>query len=210
MFGDGALSFREFAMGESLPLATIHDAVLEFLRGRDDAVLFGAQAVNAYVRTSRSTEDVDVMSVRGAELAEEIRAYLNRRFHIAVRVRDIRHGLGYRIYQLQKPENRHLVDVRPVEAFPPTQQVDRVRVVAPPELIASKVLAYCGRKGKAKGYTDRRDLVVLLLAFPELKQSAGAVRDRLIAGGADAAALGAWEEIVAEPIEAEEEWEKFQ
>jgi hypothetical protein len=27
MFGDGALSFREFAMREPLPLATIHDAV---------------------------------------------------------------------------------------------------------------------------------------------------------------------------------------
>jgi len=49
MFGDGALTFREFIMREPVPLASIHDAVLEFLRGRDDAVLFGAQAVNAYV-----------------------------------------------------------------------------------------------------------------------------------------------------------------
>ncbi len=47
MFGDGSLTFREFAMRETLPLATIHDAVLEFLRGRADAVLFGAHAVNA-------------------------------------------------------------------------------------------------------------------------------------------------------------------
>ena len=39
MFGDGSLTFREFAMREPLPLATIHDAVLEFLRGRTDAVL---------------------------------------------------------------------------------------------------------------------------------------------------------------------------
>ena len=42
MFGDGSLTFREFIMREPLPLATIHDAVLEFLRGRTDAVLFGA------------------------------------------------------------------------------------------------------------------------------------------------------------------------
>ncbi len=49
MFGDGSLTFREFIMREPLPLATIHDAVLEFLRGRTDAVLFGAHAVNAYV-----------------------------------------------------------------------------------------------------------------------------------------------------------------
>lgn len=210
MFGDGALSFREFAMREPLPLATIQDAVLEFLRGRDDVVLFGAQAVNAYVRESRSTEDVDVMSPRAAELAEELRAYLNKRFHIAVRVRDVRQGLGYRIYQLQKPENRHLVDVRPIETFPPTQQVERIRVVAPPELIANKVVAYCGRKGKPKAFTDRRDVAVLLLAFPELKQAGGLVRQRLEAGGADANALAVWEEIVAEPLEAEEEWEKFQ
>lgn len=209
MFGDGALSFREFAMREPLPLATIQDAVLEFLRDRDDAVLFGAQAVNAYVRASRSTEDVDVMAIRAAELAEEIRAYLNRRFHIAVRVRNIRQGLGYRIYQLKEPENRHLVDVRPVLTFPPTQHVRRVRVVTPPELIANKVLAYCGRKGKAKGHTDRRDLVLLLLAFPELKQSAGPVRERLEASGADAGVLETWDEIVLEPLEPEEEHEKF-
>ena len=55
MFGDGSLTLREFAMREPLPLATIHDAVLEFLRGRQDAVLFGAQAVNAYVDESPRT-----------------------------------------------------------------------------------------------------------------------------------------------------------
>src|ERR1700722_12040238 len=133
MFGDGALSFREWAMKEPLPLATIHDAVLEFLRDRDDAMLFGAQAVNAYVGESRMTQDVDILSVRAVELAKELCAFLNKRFHIAVRVRDIRDGLGYRIYQVQKPKNRHLVDVRPVEAFPPSQLVDRVLVVSPPE-----------------------------------------------------------------------------
>ena len=54
-------------MREPLPLATIHDAVLEFLRGRDDAVLYGAQAVNAYVKEPRMTQDVDVASTRAAE-----------------------------------------------------------------------------------------------------------------------------------------------
>jgi hypothetical protein len=49
MFGDGSLTLREFAMNEPLPLARIQDAVLEFLRNRDDAVLFDAQAVNACV-----------------------------------------------------------------------------------------------------------------------------------------------------------------
>src|SRR5207302_6950360 len=85
MFGDGSLTFREFAMGEPLPLATIQDAVLEFLRGRDDAVLFGAQAVNAYVDQSRMTQDVDIASTRAEELVQEIRTFLNHRFHIDVR-----------------------------------------------------------------------------------------------------------------------------
>ena len=42
MLGDGALTFKEFAMREPLPLATVHRAVLEFLQNVDDAVLFGA------------------------------------------------------------------------------------------------------------------------------------------------------------------------
>ena len=35
MFGDGALTFQEFMVRELLPLATIHEAVLELLRGRN-------------------------------------------------------------------------------------------------------------------------------------------------------------------------------
>jgi hypothetical protein len=61
MFGADVLTFREFVMNEPLPLSTIHGAVLEFLRDRDDAVLFGAQAVNAYVSEPRMTEDVDIV-----------------------------------------------------------------------------------------------------------------------------------------------------
>jgi len=37
MLNAGVLTFQEFVMHEPLPLATIHEAVLEFLRGRDDA-----------------------------------------------------------------------------------------------------------------------------------------------------------------------------
>src|SRR5437667_12426786 len=98
MFGDGSLTFREFAMREPHPLAIIHDAVLEFLRGRKDAVLYGAQAVNAYVAESRMTQDVDIASPRAAELAEELRAFLRERFRIAARVREAKGGIGYRIY----------------------------------------------------------------------------------------------------------------
>src|SRR6516164_5464690 len=173
MFGDGSLTFREFIMREPHPLAVIQDAVLEFLRGRDDAVLYGAQAVNAYVQESRMTQDVDIASTRALELAEELRAYLNQQFHIAVRVRKIREGLGYRIYQVRKPENRHLVDVRPVPTLPPVQRVKKVLVVTPPELIAGKVVAFTRRRGKPKAGTDWRDLAMLFLTFPELKTEEG-------------------------------------
>ncbi|MFN0123047.1 MAG: hypothetical protein ACKV2V_21310, partial [Blastocatellia bacterium] len=81
-------------MKEPLPLVTIQNAVIDFLRGRDDAVLFDAQAVNVYVSEPRATQDVDVMSTRAAELAEELGAWLANRFHIAVRVREIKEGAG--------------------------------------------------------------------------------------------------------------------
>jgi hypothetical protein len=81
--------------------------------------LFGAQAVNAYVDEARMTQEVDILSPRAPELAEEIRKYLNDRFKIAVPIRSVRKGLGYRICQIQKSGNRHLVDVRPIAEFPP-------------------------------------------------------------------------------------------
>jgi hypothetical protein len=210
MFGDGSLTFQEFAMREPHPLAVIHDAVLEFLRDRTDAVLFGAQAVNAYVAESRMTQDVDIASPRAEELAEELRAFLNQRFHIAVRVREIRDGLGYRIYQVRKPTNRHLVDLRPVTALPPNQLVERVLVVTPPELIANKVASMVGRRNKPKGLQDQADLYRLLLAFPELKAKEGPVAERLRAAEAGDDVTAAWKELVALDIQAEDEDGKFQ
>jgi hypothetical protein len=209
MFGDGALSFQEFAMGEPLPLARIHEAVLEFLRGRDDAVLFGAQAVNAYVEEPRMTQDVDILSPRAETFCEELRDHLNQKFHIAVRVRKVREGIGYRLYQVQKPKNRHLVDVRPVPALPPAQRVEEVLVATPAELIAGKVLAYHHRRNQPKSFTDLRDIAVLLLAFPELKSETGPVLERLQAHGADADALAAWKEIAAREIRPEQEDDEF-
>jgi hypothetical protein len=205
MLGDGPLMFREAMMREQLPLATIHAAVIDFLRGRTDVVLFGAQAVNAYVDETRATQDVDVMSMRAVQLADEIRSHLNNQFHIAVRVREVRDGLGYRIYQLRKPTNRHLVDVRPVGEFPPTQVVDDVQVVTPAELIANKVVAWHHRQGKPKSGTDWRDIAVMVLAFPELKREDGPVMERLKASGADDAILARWRGIVAQDIQPEDD-----
>jgi hypothetical protein len=209
MFGDGALTFREFAMREPHPLAVIHDAVLEFLRGRDDAVLYGALAVNAYVTESRMTQDVDIASTRAPELAEELRKFLNQRFHIAVRVRKVREGLGYRIYQVRKPENRHLIDIRPVDELPPAQRVKKVLVVTPPELIANKVMSMVSRRKKPKGLIDQADLARVLLTFPELKEEEGPVAERLRAAGADETVMAAWKDLVAQEILPEDEDEKF-
>ena len=196
-------------MREAVPLAAIHGAVLEFLRVHDDAALFGAQAVNAYVDEPRMTQDVDILSPRAADLAQEIRAYLNERFHIAIRVRSVREGRGYRVFQVQKPKNRHLVDVRPVKALPPSQKVMGVRVVVPEELIAGKVIAYHQRQGKPKSGTDWRDIAMLLLQFPRLKSESGPVHDRLVAAGAEAPTLAAWRGIVAQDITPEDEEEEF-
>ena len=209
MFGDGSLTFQEFVMNEPLPLATIHAAVLDFLRDRDDAALFGAQAVNAYVDEPRMTQDVDLLSPRAAELAGEIREDLGRRFNIAVREREIREGLGFRVDQVQKPRNRHLVDIRRIEALPPTERIGGVLVVVPAELIASKLIAFEQRRGKPKSGTDWRDLALLLLKFPGLKEESGPVRDRLVAAGVGPSLLDAWAAVVAQEILPEEEDEDY-
>ena len=112
LLADAPLTFREFVTQEEVPLATIFREVLEFLAGRSDAVLFGAHAVNAYCDPERMTHDVDLLSTRAAGLAEDLRERLAERLRIAARVREVIPGQGFRVYQLRKPANRHLVDVR--------------------------------------------------------------------------------------------------
>jgi Nucleotidyl transferase AbiEii toxin, Type IV TA system len=201
MFDGGTLTFREFAMSEPLPLANIQNAVLEFLRDRDDGVVFGAQAVNAYVAEPRMTQDVDLLSTRAEDLAEELREHLSQLFHIAVRVREIGKGRGYRLFQIQKSGNRHLVDVRPVDVLPSAQRVSGVLVIAPAELVASKVISYHRRLAQPKSFTDRRDIAMLLLKFPELKHASGPVADALRGAGAEPEILAAWHELVAQEIQ---------
>jgi hypothetical protein len=186
-------------MREPLPLSTIQGAVLEFLQGRDDAVLFGAQAVNAYVSEPRATQDVDIMSNRAYEFAEELREHLSERFHIAVRVREIR-DKGLRLYQTRKEGNRHLVDVRIQPQFPGNQRIDQIRVLTPPNLIASKVTSFISRYGQEKSWTDRRDLTALLRRFPELKTKGGEVEQLLISGAAEDKVIAFWHEMVDQEL----------
>ena len=209
MLGDGSLTFREFVMKEPAPLAVVHDSILEFLRGRDDAVVFGAQAVNAYVDSPRMTQDVDVVSNNAEELAEQLRQHLGDQFPIAVRVRKVGDGVGYRIYQLTKPKHRHLVDIRQADVLPSSRRIGGILVVAPVELVACKVIAYWRRKGKPKAGTDWRDIALLLLTFPELRSEEGSVLQWLEAENVAEEVLEVWRQLVAEEIFPDEEDDEF-
>lgn len=209
MLVDTGLTFREIVMNDPLPKGTIQQAVINFLDGRDDAALFGAMAVNAYVDERRMTEDVDIISPRAKQLAEELKEHLSQLFGIAVRIRTVGEGAGYRLYQLAKPKNRHLVDLRSVESLPATQRIDGVLVLTPVNIIAGKVVAYHRRKGKPKAGTDWRDLAHLLLTFPELKTVEGQVKERLEALEARPDVLAIWQQLVAEEILPEEEDDEF-
>lgn len=210
MFTPAVLTFREFMTHEPLPLATIHQAVLEFLRERNDVVLFGAQAVNVYVDEARMSEDVDVQSIRAHELAEELREFLAKTFHIAVRVREVAQGKGLRLYQIRKQGNRHLVDIRPVNELPPTRRIAEILVATPAELIAQKVIAYHSRRGQPKSGTDWRDIAMLLLAFPELKNENSAVAERLRAANASDEVTDLWKELVKQEIRPTDEDSEFE
>ena len=166
-------------------------------------------AVNAYVDEPRMTQDIDLLALHAAELAQELRDYLNERFHIAVRVREIGEGRGYRLYQVQKLGNRHLVDIRPVQRLPDTQRIAQVLVIAPADLIASKVLSYVQRRGSPKSGTDWRDLAVLLLRFPHLKAETGPVADRLHDMDATSGVLTTWRDLVSQEILPSDEDDEF-
>lgn len=189
-------------MRETLPLSKIQEAILEFLQGRKDVVLFGAQAVNAYVSEPRMTQDVDLLSMRADELAEELKEFLSDEFHIAVRVRAVADGKGFRIYQIRSEGNRHLVDLRMISEFPSTETIEKILVLSPVELLASKIISYHWRKGKPKAGTDYRDLGMLLLRFPELKEKVSVVLREKNVGEA---VLETWAEIARQDFELEDE-----
>jgi len=186
---------------EELPLSTVFREVFLYLAKRDDAVLFGAQAVNAYCEPTRFTEDVDVFSTNAKGLAEDLRAHLNARFHAAIRVREVAEGMGFRVYQSRKPKPRHLVDVRHIDRLPESRIVEGVRVVAPVQLVAQKTLSTVERRGREKGLSDRLDLVRLLRTFPDLRTDEGAVAACLRAMHVNDVVLDAWREAVATRLE---------
>jgi len=209
MINPGILTFQEFMSQDPLPLSTVQQAVLEFLQGREDVVLFGAQAVNAYVSEPRMTQDIDLMSIRAKELAEELCNYLSQRFYIAVRIREVANGRGYRLFQLQKAGNRHLVDLRSVERLPSHQRIANLLVMAPAPLIASKVIAYQQRQHQPKAGTDWRDLAMLLLTFPEFKHNPDTIAEQLRNSNASLEALTFWQLLVTQTIELPNDEDEF-
>jgi len=107
---------------------------------------------------------------------------------------------GYRLFQIQKPRNRHLVDVRNAGFLPHAERIEEVLVMSPPELIAHKVIAYHERRGQPKAGTDWRDLAMLLLTFPELKKEQGAVSEALESIGVKGDVMQTWRVLVAQKL----------
>ena len=202
MLNANVLTFQEFAMRETLPLSKIQEAILEFLQGRTDVVLFGAQAVNAYVGEPRMTQNVNLLSTRAGDLAEELKDFLSDKFHIAVRIRTVADGKGLWIYQIRSEGNRHLVDLRMISELPATERIEDILILSPVELLASKVISYHSRKGKPKAGTDYRDLGMLLLRFPELKEK---VSENLRVRDVGKAVLETWAEIARQDFQIENE-----
>ena len=168
-------------------------------------VLLGAQAVNAYVDTPRMTQDVDVMALGGAAFSDELRLHLHVELKIAVRVRGVESGKGYRIYQLRSPTNRYLVNIRQVDSLPAYQLIDDIRVVDPVSLLALKVISMTERPHTPKGLTDQADLMRLLIAFPQYKVNDSPVLQALQSLEAKSTAYSGWSDMVNQVIEPDQE-----
>ena len=147
------------------------------------------------------TQDIDLLSTDAKNLAEKLRVFLSEKFHIAVRVREIG-DKGLRIYQVRKEGNRHLIDIRLITEFPETDIIEEIQILSPLELIVSKVISFQSRYGKPKSWTDRRDVAVLLLRFPELKEK---VVENLQTKNVSEAVLETWAEIERQDFQFEDE-----
>ena len=90
--------------------------------------------------------------------------------------------------------------MRTAESLPHAERIEDVLVMSPPELIAHKVIAYHARRGQPKAGTDWRDLAMLLLTFPELKQEQEAVSKALKSAGVEEEVMQTWRELVAQKL----------
>lgn len=171
------LALNEYLMREPLPLATVHEAIIDVCRGRSDVCLFGAQALNRHTGAPRMTQDVDIMAENPQHFADALATALQQRFprEMAIRVRVVRRGtktLGYRVYQSRSEArggNRHLADVRAFDV--PRRHVtktDGVQYTDAKLTIAMKAIAAAVRTNRAKRLQDLADLARLVVAMPEV------------------------------------------
>lgn len=142
------LALSEYLMKEPLPLATLHDAIFDFCRGRTDLCVFGSQAVSQHSAVPRMTQDVNIMAEEPDKVSRELARCLSARFahRLAVRVRVVRRDgrvLGYRIYQRRSARQ---------------DAVDALRLmVARPELRASDLLPLWSALGAPATAADTFD-----------------------------------------------------
>ena len=99
-------------------------------------------------------------------------------------------------------------NIRAVETLPPAQRIANLLVMAPEALIVGKVIAYHQRRNQPKAGTDWRDLAMLLLRFPHLKQDPTIVAEQLLASQAEPETLILWATLVAQDIQAAD-FEKY-
>lgn len=78
-------------------------------------------------------------------------------------------------------------------------------IIAPPDLIASEIISYYQQRGKPKSGTDWRDLAMLFLTFPELKQESSTVLNCLLSLEINEKILELWRELVQMEIESEDD-----
>lgn len=71
------------------------------------------------------------------------------------------------------------------------------------------MVAYHQRRGKPKFGTDWRDLAMVLLTFPELKQEHGLVAERLQTAGVAPEVLAVWGDLVAQELRLEGEDDEY-
>jgi hypothetical protein len=190
---------------EPLPLATIQAAVFDFLRDRDDVVVVGKQAVNVYVDKPCITQDFDLISVFAEELAQELCKHLSQLFYSIIRMRKVKKGQGYLVYQVQSSGNRYLADITQVIELPEAQRIKQVLIMDPAELIASKWISYYEWRGQPESWIDWQDLEMILSAFPELKHESSRVLNCLISAGATKNVLELWGEVMGIKIDLKED-----
>jgi hypothetical protein len=169
------LALEEYLMGETLPLATIHEAILDFCRGRTDLCVFGAQALSVHTGVPRMTQNVDIMADNPEETARELVTHLANRFNgqMAARVRRVSRGervLGYRVYQKRSADqggNRHLADIRILDVPRASLEIrDGIQFTGPALTLAMKTFAATVRSNPIKRDQDRVDVQRLLVAMP--------------------------------------------